>query len=343
MPKTLYKRHMSSSLRRLFVGLAALALFGALPGAADTHAGSDRVRIAATPIPLHQDKPEIARVGRLLYRGGLELRAHDRRFGGFSGLLVSPDGRRLIAISDHGFWLRARIVRANGRLTGLRDARMGRLLGPRGRALRGAWRDAESLARRRGGGLTVSFERHHRLLAYRGGRHGPRRPSRLAPPDGIQRARSNKGMEAMTRLAGGGLLVLTEGLGAGPGLIRGWLRTPAGKSGTWRPLAYVRTGAFLPTGADLLPNGDVVVLERAVSFPLGVDIRLQRLDRRDIVPGARLAGREIARLAAPFNVDNFEGIAAYRGAKGKTLLYLISDDNYQPLQRTLLMMFELVK
>jgi len=327
------------SLRRLFIALTALALFGA----ADTHASSDRVRVSATPIPLHQDKPEIVRVGRLRYRGGLELSARDRRFGGFSGLLASPDGRRLIAISDHGFWLRARIVRANGRLTGLRDARMGRLVGPRGRALRGARRDAESLARRRGGGLIVSFERHHRLLAYRGGRHGPRRPSRLAAPDGIQRARSNKGMEAITKLADGGLLVLTEGLGAGAGLIRGWVRPSTEKREAWRSLAYVRTGTFLPTGADLLPNGDIVVLERSYSFPLGVDIRLQELDRRDIVPGARLAGREIARLAAPFNVDNFEGIAAYRGTRGETFLYLISDDNYQPLQRTLLMMFELVK
>lgn len=333
---------MSLSLRRLFIALMALALFEALPSVA-AHAGSTRIRISATPIPLHQDKPEFVQVGRLRYRGGLELRSPDRRFGGFSGLLVSPDGRRLIAISDHGFWLRARIVRTNGRLTGLRGARMGRLVGPRGRALRGAWRDAEGLARRRGGGIIVSFERHHRLLAYRSGRRGPRRPFRLTLPKGIQRAHSNKGMEAITRLADGGLLVLTEGLAAGPGLIRGWIRPPTDKRGTWRPLAYARTDAFLPTGADLLPNGDVVVLERSFSFPLGLDIRLQQLARRDIVPGARLAGREIARLAAPLNVDNFEGISAYRGTKGRTFLAIISDDNYQPFQRTLLLTFELVK
>jgi hypothetical protein len=41
------------------------------------------------------------------------------------------------------------------------------------------------------------------------------------------------------------------------------------------------------------------------------------------------------------NIDNMEGIAVRRGPKGETLLYLISDDNFSPLQRTLLLMFEL--
>jgi hypothetical protein len=40
-------------------------------------------------------------------------------------------------------------------------------------------------------------------------------------------------------------------------------------------------------------------------------------------------------------VDNFEGISARKTATGKTLIYLVSDDNYNPLQRTLLMMFAL--
>jgi hypothetical protein len=36
-----------------------------------------------------------------------------------------------------------------------------------------------------------------------------------------------------------------------------------------------------------------------------------------------------------------EGIAARRDAAGRTLIYLLSDDNYSILQRTLLLMFEL--
>lgn len=40
-------------------------------------------------------------------------------------------------------------------------------------------------------------------------------------------------------------------------------------------------------------------------------------------------------------VDNFEGVDVRRDAKGRTMIYLVSDDNFMILQRTLLVMFEL--
>ena len=57
--------------------------------------------------------------------------------------------------------------------------------------------------------------------------------------------------------------------------------------------------------------------------------------------GATLGGKEIAEFSMRENIDNMEGLALRRGADGKTFLYMISDDNYNPLQRTLLLMFEL--
>jgi hypothetical protein len=36
-----------------------------------------------------------------------------------------------------------------------------------------------------------------------------------------------------------------------------------------------------------------------------------------------------------------EGIAAHRAASGETVLTLMSDDNFSPLQRTLIMQFAL--
>jgi hypothetical protein len=41
-----------------------------------------------------------------------------------------------------------------------------------------------------------------------------------------------------------------------------------------------------------------------------------------------------------FNFDNFEGIAAKK-AEGGVRLYIISDNNFSPSQRTLLMAFDL--
>jgi len=64
-----------------------------------------------------------------------------------------------------------------------------------------------------------------------------------------------------------------------------------------------------------------------------------RLDAAQIEAGTTVRAVELARLASPYAVDNLEGIAATRGARGETLLWLISDDNFNPLQRTLLMMF----
>ena len=41
-------------------------------------------------------------------------------------------------------------------------------------------------------------------------------------------------------------------------------------------------------------------------------------------------------------MDNFEGLALRRDRAGRTLLYLVSDDNFVPLQRTLLLQFRLI-
>ena len=60
-------------------------------------------------------------------------------------------------------------------------------------------------------------------------------------------------------------------------------------------------------------------------------------------PGATVHAEELARLAEPYAVDNLEGIAAAKGPRGETLLWLISDDNFNPLQRNILLLFELAK
>jgi len=58
---------------------------------------------------------------------------------------------------------------------------------------------------------------------------------------------------------------------------------------------------------------------------------------------AIIDGEELARLASPYAVDNLEGLAATTGERGETLLWMIADDNFNPLQRNLLLLFELAK
>ena len=55
----------------------------------------------------------------------------------------------------------------------------------------------------------------------------------------------------------------------------------------------------------------------------------------------QMIGVELARLAPPYTVDNFEGLAVFPDKRGGTIIYILSDDNFNPLQRTLLLQFRL--
>jgi len=315
-------------LKRL---LAALLLLLAAPAAA--------LDLTASAIPLNPERPGQRELGRLRFLGGLELRSEDGDFGGLSGLSI--EGERLLAVSDRGLWFAARIRRDGaGRLAGLEEPALAPLLTPRGTPLgRGAQSDAEGLTRAADGAFVVSFERQHRLWRYDGPdpRAAPARP--VAAPKPMFALPSNGGLEAVAALRDGRLLAIAEDARDEAGDFHAWL---LGADGAAR-LAWGATGAFKPTDAAALPNGDVLVLERRFTGLIGgVAGRVALVRAAAIVPGARLAGEEVALLERPLNIDNFEGIAVGRGAGGATEVWLVSDDNFNRLfQRTLLLQFEL--
>ena len=45
-------------------------------------------------------------------------------------------------------------------------------------------------------------------------------------------------------------------------------------------------------------------------------------------------------IDSPRTTENFEGIAVRPNSSGGAYVYLVSDDNFHALQRTLLLMFE---
>jgi hypothetical protein len=299
---------------------------------------AEPVAVEARPVALDDRDPTVAVVGRLRFRGGLALRSGDERFGGLSALRVAPDGGRAIALSDHGHRFEMRLrYDGLGDLAGVVAADGGALGGLDGRPLTGfGERDAEAMTFGAGGELIVAFERQHRIWRYF---PGEARPEPLPPPRELAKAPYNGGIEALTTLADGRLLALTESYGGADARV-GWVSDADG----WSPLTYAVDGGFEPTDATTLPGGDVLVLERRFSLRGGVAARLKRLDAGQVAPGAHLVGRALAVIEPPLAVDNMEGVDVRLGPRGETLIYMVSDDNFSPSrQRTLLLMFELIE
>jgi hypothetical protein len=323
--------------------LTLCLLVAACAGVSPPPAGAQEqpVAIESSPLTLKIDEPKAVRVGRLVWRGGLEMRANLRNFGGLSDLHVTPDNRTLTSISDEGAWLVATPrFHTNGTLVGLDDVRMGQLRGLDGKPIESKPEaDAEAFARLPDGSWLVAFERRHRLWRYR---TLTETPLPIEGPADIGRQPANGGIEAMAALADGTVIAISEEYSRQADTVTGWIGKPeADGRYAWSAFAYATIPDYKPTALAVLPDGSFVTLERAFDMVRGVRVRVMRFDAAQLKPGATVAPEELARLASPYAVDNLEGLAATRGANGETLLWLMSDDNFNPLQRNILMLFEL--
>ena len=301
-------------------------------------AAAERLAVSTRAVELHPGDSSVRRVGALEYRGGLDLRSRDRRFGGLSALAVDRTGNRLLALTDKGNWVELAVTYgANGDLAAIGEARIGALGDLNAGSVAGTrLGDAEAIAPTRDG-YAVGFESRHRIWLYRQiGVTDPAKPQALRLPPQLHRAPANRGIEALAILADGRLFALTERLKVGKDHVRGWITVGRG----WRALRYRRTARFLPTGAATLAGGDVLVLERRFTWLGGFGSRIVRVRGDHIRADAALEGSEIATIDPPLTSENFEGIAVRPLPGGGAYIYLVSDDNFHALQRTLLLMFE---
>lgn len=299
---------------------------------------AESLAISTRPVELHPEDSSVRDVGALEFRGGLDFTSRDRRFGGLSALAVNRSGKRLLALTDKGYWVEFVVTYdASGDLSGIDEARIGALGDLVAGSVAGSeLGDAEAISPTKDG-YAVGFESRHRVWLYRKiGTTEFGKPQALRPPRRLHHAPANGGIEALAMLADGRLLALTERLNVDEGHVRGWIT--GGRD--WRRLRYRLTGRFVPTGAATLAGGDVLVLERRFTWMGGFASRVVRVRRDHIRAGAALEGSEIATIDLPLTVENFEGIAVRPIPGGSAYVYLISDDNFHTLQRTLLLMFE---
>jgi hypothetical protein len=341
--------------RALIGGLAAGACAaGAWPVAAEPGDldAPQPIEITARVLQNFQSsRPDVRRFGDLEFRGGLVLSSPSEHFGGLSGLVLDAEGKRLLAVSDRGSWLSATVEYSKGAApTAVTGARMGPLLALRGRTLKSKReQDAESIALVEGtlerGTVLIGFERVHRIGRFevRGGEvQAPTGYQRLAAEAG--RMPSNQGLEALTTIQAGpleGTLVgFAERLTRGSGYHTGWIWA----GGQPQRFQLRDIDEFNVTGAAGLPDGGLLVLERFFRWSTGVKMRIRRLAPAEIRPGARLDGHVVFEGDSGYEIDNMEGIAVHRGARGETVVTLISDDNFSRLlQRTVFLQFTLLE
>jgi hypothetical protein len=309
-------------------------------------AGPISIEVNARPIPFFDTRDHARmRFGSLEYRSGLVLTSSFRGFGGLSGLRwLDAKGERFISISDHGSWFSGRIVYQDREMTGLADVEAAPLLGADGRPITArGWYDSESIALD-GPYVYIGLERANEILRYDFSKGFTRARGEVVPtPPAMRKLPHNKGIEALVMVPkglplAGTLIALSErGLDAEGNLIAFLI---GGK--TQGQFAVRRTDNFDISDAVLLPSGALLILERKFSWLSGIGIRIRSIPLNSVAPGALVDGPAIFDADLGNEVDNMEGIDVHVTPAGDIVLTMISDDNFSPLQRTLLLQFTLV-
>lgn len=329
---------------RIWRRLAGMLLAGlALPALA---AGDI---ITATQITTFQGMAVGQPVGRLIWRGGLNLTSQSDAFGGLSGLgFTSPD-HKLTMVSDRGNFISGQLLYDENNLPfSLVGVTIDPIQNSKGVALPRAYaRDAEALnvILRDGApaAIRVGFENLTRVADFELTNGVPGGPAtEITVPQWLADTRTNASLEAVciapaASPIAGSTLLLTEGIIDDDGEHSAWLLGQNDKG----PLTYISSDGVNPTDCTFLPNGDLLVLERGIAF-LTFTMKLKRIPAADVKPGAHLKG-EILLEALGADIDNMEALATHTGPDGDTLITLVSDNNFNDWERNLLLEFSLAE
>lgn len=332
------------SRRAVLVGSALLLGGAGVARALDRHAPR-HITIEASAFSHFSVSERDRRVfGKLTFLGGLELRSNDPEFGGISSGQIDADGKGFLAMSDHAHWIAGRFVEKDGVLTGIEAATIAPAIAPDGRRMKDTrYFDSEGMARK-GNSVFISVERTHDILQFEfGQRNFAARGRLIEVPAEMKGLDSNRGIEALGVLPKespytGSLIALAE---RAPSSARnpdnpGWIIGP-------RPgrLTVKKVGAFDITDVNFLPDGDMLVLERRFSPFFGLGFRIRRIPIGMVKPGAVLDGEVLIEADLSHQIDNMEALMVHRAADGRTMLTILSDDNFSLFQRTLVLRFAL--
>lgn len=300
--------------------------------------------ITARPFSEFRAGQKNARFGALEFVGGIEFTSSNALLGAISSIRFRPDRKSFIAVLDTGHWMTGSILRdEQGRLAGIESVRILPMVDASGHEPRAKGDiDAEGLALRSGQAI-VSFERRHRVDVY--------------PDPGFETSRPQKSLDFLIPRkhlrANGGMETVTVAPPSGP--LEGSVVVVAEKSVDENGNFYAailegarkgqfkvqRHDPFDVTDGAFLPNGDMILLERAFSVFGGVGMRIRRIYGDSIRPGALVDGEVLIEADLGEQIDNMEGLDVVTGEDGVPHLIVVSDDNHSIFQRSLMLEFRL--
>ncbi len=317
-------------MRRAILALLILFFVGPMPWTVQRFpVDNHRQQVTARPLP---DRPPPS--GSLHFVRGWHLVSLHSRFGGFSALARTGPGA-FILVGDNGY--RTRLTVDGAGRVGAVDIRP--LPTPDGRPASKAMADVEALVVDSAGNRAwIALEGVNQIWRLDVGLSRIEARRKLPQP----RWPANRGAEAMARLPDGRMIVFSEDADDDP---RGreallYAGDPAMPGPPPQRFFYDARGKGLVSDAAVLPDGRILLVHRRLGFDPVFTTILAVVDPADIrtdgVVRSQTIGRVPRRLA-----ENYEG-AAVGVEGGRTYLWLVSDDNFNRWQRSLLLQFELV-
>lgn len=295
-------------------------------------------------------------VGGVYLKDGYILTNYkDIRFGEWSGMAFDEKGD-LILVSDRGAYLKSSIVDENG-VQNFINTTIGKISVDDNTK---TTKDFEELAIFNGS-CFISDEFLYQILRYENCDFG-RAPITIKTPDWKSELSYNKGIEAFDINLEGKFLAIAE-------YDKNKKDTSIHKAYYWslesnytqinslKEFTYLSKEGYGVSGLKFLKNGDLLVLERYYEKKFGsvaenyeIDIKYvkkQEIESAIEVENAQVKGKSIIHIdnesiSGKYGyADNFESIAVKEG-NNSTSIYILTDDNRAPFERSMLLEFEII-